>query len=413
VKILHTSDWHLGKLLEGRERLPEQKAALMEICQIADERQVDLVLIAGDIFDTYVPSAAAEELFFNTVERLAKQGERAVVVIAGNHDSPERLCAAKPLADRHGIILLGLPASQASVTTAQPNSKVVRSGPGWMELVVNGTNVVIITLPYPSEARLNEVLNATLDEELLQKAYSDKVGAILNELAKEFRDDTVNLVISHLFMRGGECSESERPIQLGGALTVEPAQLPSKAQYVALGHLHKPQEILGATVPAYYSGSLLAYSFSEIGYQKAVFIIDAHPGQPVSVEKIELKSGKPLVKWVAQNGVPEVLEWIDTKKDDKAWIDLEVWVKNPLGNEEIRAIRSRRDDIITIRPVIEGHNEVAITVESRSSQPIDQLFINFYHSKIGILPRPELVDYFLRIVNQEDAEDSGGGGDLS
>lgn len=409
MKILHTSDWHLGKLLEGRERLSEQKAALLEICQIADEQQVDLVLIAGDIFDTYVPSAAAEELFFTTVEQLAKKGERTVVVIAGNHDSPERLCAAKPLADRHGIILLGLPASQASVNPDQPVSKVVRSGPGWMELVVNGTNVVIITLPYPSEARLNEVLNATLDEELLQRAYSDKVGAILNELAKEFRNDTVNLVISHLFMLGGESSESERPIQLGGALTVEPRQLPANAQYVALGHLHKPQKVPEATVPAYYSGSLLTYSFSEVGYRKAVFVIDAHPGQPVSVEKIELQSGKPLVKWVAKHGVAEVLDWLDAQKDNGAWIDLEVWVKNPLSNEEIRAIRNRRDDIITIRPVIEGHNEVATTVESRLSQPIDQLFTSFYHSKLGILPRPELVNYFLQIVNQEDAE---VGGDL-
>ncbi|HYH01787.1 MAG TPA: exonuclease subunit SbcD, partial [Bacillota bacterium] len=88
MNILHTSDWHLGKYLENRERLPEQVEVMDELCRIAEVRKVDLVIIAGDIFDTFVPPAAAEELFFNTIERLSAKGRRAVVIIAGNHDSP-------------------------------------------------------------------------------------------------------------------------------------------------------------------------------------------------------------------------------------------------------------------------------------------------------------------------------------
>ncbi len=109
MRILHTSDWHLGRTLEGRSRLEEQVMFIDELCGIVEAEAVDLVLIAGDVFDTVNPPAAAEELFYDALNRLADGGKRGIVVIAGNHDNPERLCAASPLAERNGIILYGLP----------------------------------------------------------------------------------------------------------------------------------------------------------------------------------------------------------------------------------------------------------------------------------------------------------------
>ncbi len=276
MKILHTSDWHLGKTLENRERLTEQREVLEELCQLTEAHAVDLVLIAGDVFDNFLPTAAAEELFFDTVERLAANGQRGVVIIAGNHDSPERLCAARQLAKRQGIILLGLPKSTAVLgQSAGGGVQVVESGAGWLELALPkvAEHAVLIALPYPSEARLEEVLTLGLDEKQLQEAYAEKIGWLFAELATHFRPETVNLALSHLFILGGETTESERPIQLGGAPTVPASKLPAAAQYVALGHLHKPQKAIGAKIPAYYSGSLLQYSFAEAGMEKAVYLV--------------------------------------------------------------------------------------------------------------------------------------------
>jgi exonuclease SbcD len=407
MKILHTSDWHLGKYLENRERLPEQAEALEEICRLVEARHIELVLIAGDIFDTFVPAAAAEELFYNTVERLSAQGNRAVVIIAGNHDSPERLCAAKLLAERTGIVLLGMPASEATITSGNNiGVQVVQSGPGWLELIIPGVaeHAVIITLPYPSEARLEEVLTPSLDETALREAYAAKVGRIFTELAGHYREDTVNLAVSHLFIAGGEASDSERPIQLGGAPTVEAERLPEQAQYIALGHLHKPQKAIGAKVPAFYSGSLLPYSFSETGYRKAVYLVEVQPGQAATVEKVELTKGKPLVRWEVNHGVAELLEWCRSDKDRDAWIDVAVTVENPLSQEEISAIRNLRETIINIRPILKDGDSQLLLAENRLTKPLKELFEDYYQFKTGVAPKAELTEFFMEIAATGEEE---------
>ena len=104
MKILHTADWHLGKRLDNYSRIEEQIEVMNEICEIADEQNIDLVLVAGDLFDTFNPSVEAVELFYKTLKRLANNGQRPVIAIAGNHDSPDRIDAPDPLARECGII---------------------------------------------------------------------------------------------------------------------------------------------------------------------------------------------------------------------------------------------------------------------------------------------------------------------
>src|ERR1035437_2649810 len=109
MKILHTSDWHLGKRLEGFSRLNEQSAVLQEICDIADSEKAEAVIIAGDLFDTFNPSTEAVELFYHFTKKLTNNGTRPVIAIAGNHDSPERIEAPDPLAPECGILFSGFP----------------------------------------------------------------------------------------------------------------------------------------------------------------------------------------------------------------------------------------------------------------------------------------------------------------
>jgi exonuclease SbcD len=416
MRIIHTSDWHLGRMLEGRSRIEEQEKFINELCLIVESEEVDLVLIAGDVFDSVNPSASAEELFYEALNRLSAGGKRAVVAIAGNHDNPERLCAASPLAVLNGITLYGLPKEVLIPSLlAQPNQgKVVRAaaGQGWVELHIPGCPdpVIIAMLPYPSESRLNEVLSEGLDEEILRREYSQRVQQLLATFGRNFRPEAINLGVSHLFVRGGRESESERPIQLGSAPTVEVEAMSFGAQYVALGHLHRAQVVKGAPVLTRYSGSPLAYSFSETGYAKSVILVEGFPGQPVTTREILLSAGYPLVKWQAKEGLAQVQRWLAEGKDLNAWIDLEIFVTSALNSQDIQSLRRQRERLINIRPVFPEMEQ--ITAEARSKLPIDELFRKFYQDRTGgAEPEQELVALFLDLIdpdkNSGNCEDNG------
>ncbi|WHH57449.1 exonuclease SbcCD subunit D C-terminal domain-containing protein [Petroclostridium sp. X23] len=409
MRILHTSDWHLGKHLENISRIEEQREFIDELCDICEQESIDIVLIAGDIFDTYTPSAAAEELFYDAVDRLSDKGRRAVIVIAGNHDSPERLCAASPLAYKNGVIILGYPNSDAGeYPTIGNNIKVVDSGSGWLELKTGNCahHAVIIALPYPSESRLEQVLCHETDEEKQQKAYSDKITDVLTQLSEKFRQDTVNLIVSHLFLNGGKECDSERTLQVGGAMTVNTQKLPTNAQYIALGHLHRPQRIKSAPAPTVYSGSPLAYSFSEAGQAKAVFVVDAVPGNEADIKEIFLNSGKPLVRWIAEQGIEQAMAWCKEGKDKNAWIDLEIHTDRIITSEEQKELREQNSGIMNIRPVIISEDREIETFQDRETKKIDELFKEYYHYKTGTEISEELINTFLDILNDEEsAED--------
>jgi len=412
MKILHTSDWHLGKSLEQMNRqisrINEQREFIEHLCEIAEEEEIDLILISGDIYDTYNPPCDAEEVFYDALNRLNKDGKRAVVVIAGNHDNPDRLCAANPLAYKRGIILLGYPASNPGVHKIDTgNIKLVNSGPSFMELRLENSkeNVVILTLPYPSEARLEEVLSSEADEKSLKTAYTDKIKIVFDGLKNNFRKDTINLVTSHLYMRGGKESESERTIQVGGAYTVDPEVLPSNVQYAALGHLHRPQAVKDAKCPAYYSGSPLAYSFSEADYSKVLYKISVHPGKDAKIEEIYLNCGKALKRWHAGDGIAQAILWCQSGRDKNAWVDLEIVTDRPITTEEQKKLRQLHPGIVNIRPILKSEAIEETFFENREGKKIDRLFMEFYRQKTGVDAPLELMNVFIEILNIAEVKD--------
>jgi len=398
MRVLHTADWHLGCQLEGRGRLPEQRDVLAEICGIAEQEAADLVLLAGDIFDSPNPPALAEDLFYETLERLTAGGRRAVVAVSGNHDSGERIAAPGPLAERHRIALFGLP---GQVAVAARGPAWPQTGPGWVEVAVAGCphTAVVAALPYPSESRLGTALGEALDEAELQPAYSERVRRLLTQAAAHFRPDTVNLVVTHLFVAGGQESGSERPIQLGGAYTVAPAAFPAGCQYAALGHLHRPQAV-GGDPPIRYAGAPLAYSFAEAGQAKSVVVVDATPGSPAQVRTVPLSAGRQLVRWMAAGGVAEVLAQAEAGADAGAWIDLEVHVEAALRLEEIRALRQALPGLVNIRPVVRPPQDLPVAA-GRSRLSTEDLFRLFYRGRRGGDPRASVVDLFLQLTGED------------
>jgi len=384
MRILHTGDWHLGKTLEGRSRLREQEDFVDELVRVADEQQADAILMAGDVYDSVNPPAAAEQLFYEAAARLTEHG-RPLVVIAGNHDQPERVASVTPLVNRQGITLVGMPTSEAVTIHAKRTGEIAQ----------------IAALPYPSEARLNELLTTDGDENVLRQAYSHRVGMLMQRLAASFRPDTVNLAMSHIYVLGGLESDSERPIQIGGAYTVDPSSLSTGAQYTALGHLHRAQAVKGDGVIR-YSGSPLAYSFSEAGQSKSVTMVDLAPGGAAQVEEVLLTSGRSLVRWQARGGLAEVYRWLDEGRDPQAFIDMEVWLDEAMSLKEIQQLRKSHEGIIHIRPV---YPEMAAAglLEQRSELPVHELFRKFYQRQTGgAQPEDSLVQLFLELVDEDE-----------
>lgn len=390
MRILHTGDWHLGRTLEGRSRQKEQEQFIDELVEIADSSQADLILMAGDVYDSVNPPAAAEQLFYDAAARLTASG-RPLVVISGNHDQPERVASVSPLVRRQGITLVGMPTSE----------------PVTVHSVRTGEIAKIAALPYPSEARLGELLAGDSAEEELRLAYSARVGRLMKLLGREFTPQTVNLAMSHIYVLGGVESDSERPIQVGGAYTVDPSALSCGAQYTALGHLHRAQRVKGDGMIR-YSGSPLAYSFSEAGQAKSVAMIEVAPGGEPSFEEIYLRCGRPLVKWKSSGGLQEVYSWLDEGRDADAFIDLELRLTEAMSLNDIQRLRKSREGIIHIRPIY-PQMEQELEEMSRSRMPVQELFRRFYQRQTGgAEPEDSLIELFLELAEEERREPAEG-----
>lgn len=412
MRILHTADWHFGKTLEGRDRLPEQEKFVEELCAICDQEQVDLVLVAGDVYQTANPSAMAEELFYYSMDRLAANGKRGVVVISGNHDNPDRLAAASPLAHRHGIVLIGRPHEDIVWNPNQRPDRVniKQAGPSWLELQIPGVDhsAVLAALPYPSEARLRQLLTESTEDTDIRKEYNAQIAYIFKNLSSNYRQDSVNLAMSHMYVQGGEMSDSEHQIQVGGAYSVHPQFFPQTAQYVALGHLHRPQTVTSSPVPARYSGSPLAYSFSEHNHKKSVVLLDVEPGKPAQIKEIPISSGKPLVKWTATEGIQQIQTWVQEGKDADGWIDLAVHIDRPLGMDDIQLLRNLHKGIINIWPILPEMQNSLSETELRNLSD-EQMFVRFYEREKGASPDPELINLFLELTSVSDSSEEESG----
>ncbi|MBS5787668.1 MAG: exonuclease subunit SbcD [Clostridioides difficile] len=396
MRFIHTSDWHLGKTLEGHSRIEEQEKFCEDFIKLVEEKNIDLVIIAGDIYDTYNPPAQAERLFYKTVSQLADNGRRCVFIISGNHDNPERLSAAIPLAHDQGIIILGKPNSSTNKRKYE-KFEITEVKEGCTKLNISGEQVVIVSLPYPSEKRLNEVIKDNESEEKRQISYSKKVGEIFSELEQNFGEDTVNIAVSHIFVVGGDSSDSERPIQLGGSLLVDKRDLPEKADYIALGHLHKPQKA-SEYYNAYYSGSPLQYSKDERAYAKGANIVDVKAGKEPVIEKVYFNNYKPIEVFKC-NGIDEAIRICEDNRDRDMWSFFEITTDEVIAQSDLKAMKELLKDIIEIKPII---NTIVTNEEiDLKEKSMGELFKEFYVFSKGVEPKGELMDLFLDIINEE------------
>jgi exonuclease SbcD len=287
MKILHTGDWHVGKVLKGRSRQEEHEAVLASIVRTACDEDVDVVLVAGDLFDTAAPSPAAQGLVMHTLLRLREDG-RQVVAIAGNHDNQPLLDSVyRPVLGELGLHLLGTPKRPQAGGMLTLRSR-------------GGQTAKVAALPFLShryavraaEVLLHETAEHTLD-------YRRRVAEIIRLLSASFTDDAgsaedaVNIVMTHATLLGGRRGGGERDVQTALDYELPASMFPVGAHYVALGHLHRQQEIDGPC-PIFYAGSPLAIDFGEEENEPAVLVVTADPCIRAHVRSVPVTGGRPL-----------------------------------------------------------------------------------------------------------------------
>lgn len=408
MKILHTADWHLGKRLEHFSRLAEQREVMDEIVEIADTEQVDAVLIAGDLFDTFNPATEAVELFYNTLKRLSDNGRRAVVAIAGNHDSPDRIEAPNPLARENGILFSGYPSSQVNLLAIESGLQVTHSEAGFVELKLPSVDypLRLLLTPYANEFRLRKFLGAEDEEEELRRLLKERWSS----LAEKWCDERgVNLLLSHLFMTQEGATPPEEPddekpiLHVGGAQTIYTSAIPDAIQYTALGHLHRYQKVGGDTPnPVVYTGSPLSYSFSEAGQEKYVVIIDAHRGRPASHRAVKLYRGKKLFRKRFET-VDEAIKWLEQNPD--TLVELTLVAEEYLTAADRKKLQNVHDGIVTIIP------EISMPEQAESNrkhidlqQDMDNMFRQYFMHEHGQEPNQELLELFKEIKAEKGSE---------
>ncbi|EYB68357.1 nuclease SbcCD subunit D [Deinococcus phoenicis] len=282
MRVLHTADFHAGRNLRGFDRTPEVHAALVEIAGLARSEKADAVLVSGDLFDTVNPSAEAEAAVFDFFLRL-RDADIPAVVIAGNHDSAARLHSFAGLLGWVGVQLVAQPTANPLdlIRTVETRS---------------GEQLTVGALPFLSERRLVKAADLLGgDVGAWRQKYREGMGFFLRKLAEGFRGNSVNMLMAHATMDGAVPSGSERTMQfdLMNAYTLSPLQLPTEAQYVALGHVHKPQK--SSEMPlAHYPGSVIQLDFGEAGEKKQVNLVEVEAGRPARVTPIPLTSGREL-----------------------------------------------------------------------------------------------------------------------
>lgn len=381
MRILHTGDWHVGKTLARRSRIDEAREALDAVVSVAVDQEVDAVLVCGDVFDHLAPSPDAEEAVYDALLAFEKH-ELPVVLLAGNHDHPHRWRALEPLLVRFSVHVV-------------PDVRRPAKG-GMVEIPARdgSTSAQIAALPWVTERRLVGAAELMGLAEQPFQTYATEVGRLIETLCAAFDPSKCNVLAAHLYISGATPAGSERELTIGDLFAVAPQSIPATAQYVALGHVHRPQRVPGVAVPAYYAGSVLQLDFGEAGQEKSVVLVELEPGKPAQVEEIPISAGRGLRD---VHGTLEELESLAGNLDD-AYLRVFLSCERPqpgLGDQ----VRELLPNTIEVRLDYEREESRARGPDIAQLTP-RQLFERYYRERHSAEADVELLDLFDHLLDE-------------
>ena len=384
MKLLHTSDWHLGQNFMGQSRLEEHKVFLDWLIETIEEEAIDLLIVAGDIFDTSTPPNYALELYYNFITKISKISQ--IIIIAGNHDSIATLNAPKQLL------------STLNVSVVTNKDEIIE--------IYNGDDMVCVVCAVPflrdSAVRYSKASQTMSQKELsLSSGIKELYNRIYLDATKCRGERDIPIIATgHLTTVGSKSSDSEREIYIGGSLDIDSDFLGNNFDYVALGHLHINQKVGSKNV--YYSGSPIPLSFSEAGNKKMVNIVTIDANN-IAVKILEIPLYRSLV--VIRGDEKSVTQELHKIEDKKSWIEVYLEDDNPFfANQTIRTLAKELDLILLAVKIDQTDN--ALHSKDISAVSLDELKpIDLFNRRMDMDGfedkelRGELIREFSKIVD--------------
>lgn len=386
MRILHTADWHVGRTIRGRSRRDEFEAVLEEVVEIARAEDVECLIVAGDIWDQRTASPESDRLVYEVLRRCSDHGIQ-VVLLAGNHDSPKKLEALGHISELIGVY-------------TQP--EVRRPNAGGVITIEGREHIArIAAVPFITEGQYVGAAELMGLPESWYGNYADGCATILRGMCEDLKGDTINILTSHLFVNGAQYATrdgSEQLLHIGQAYGVAPQGLPASPQYIALGHIHRPQRIAEAAAPTAYAGSLLQLDFGEASDVKGVYLIDAVPGRPLNdLRFIELTKGRRLKE--LRGDLDTVLARASEAGDAHVRVVLDVAKPEPGLAQRVRDQLPAAVDVRLEYPeVLETPSEGIAHLDPKEQ------FVRYYRSQhTGADPAPELLALFTELYDEAHA----------
>lgn len=365
IKILHTSDWHLGKKLYKKDRIEEQELFLSWLTNEIKTKEIDILVVAGDIFDVPNPPNTAIKIYFDFLKKTSEECKVEIFIISGNHDSASFLQAPSTILNKHNI----------HVYTQFPS----KENNNTFEFTKDLKSVEIKSIPYFRSYDLNNNFKKNLHE-ISQNDYLELITRVSNEWAKK---DSYKIIISHHAYGEFTASKSEHTLSLAGLESIPVDTISQTANYVALGHIHKPQP-MSKNKDIYYSGSPIPLRFSET-QTKRIKMITLDKGLS-NVEDIDLPVFRDLIR-IKATGLDVIEKIKDLQKSIApltSWIEVQVNLDSPMPNLllDIKNLLVKRQiELVSFYPTYKSAEDDDNDDDEVLKLNISDVFENYYQLK--------------------------------
>ena len=395
MKILHTSDWHLGHRLLEQSQYEEQFRFLNWLKEHISDNQIDILLVAGDIFDTGVPSTQSQKLYYDFLINLNKTNCKHIIIIGGNHDAPGTIDAPKELLNALSIRVLGKVADKIEDEV--------------FELSVNDQKIILAPVPYLRDQDIRRAVAGESFEQIgdrYKKALINHYAEVAEYCKSIKKENTPVIAMGHLFVKGGSTSDSEQTIYVGNLGDIGVMDFPDIFDYVALGHLHRPQKV-GKLDHIRYSGSPYKLSFSETGYSKKIVTIETEREKIKDIKEVDTPDFRAIRR--IGGTIEECITQL--KSVDKEHHNLTPWVEVVLDNHSNTAIGCAEIDKaaeelnlkvlkVTLKNEgkIAGQEKFESTKHIREYSPTEVFKMMCKERKNDLEVNPEIMDAFNEVL---------------